>query len=842
MLARIVALDAAAGLANLRENVSILRHFVTVGRERAYGKGKVPSSVENSAGHRRLVMAMAYCQIYGQLNQTGDRIGEVLDELAELDIPADISFDLAAPDSVLQRVRQWQARGNIVSPSVYPNHLDPECADSNWWSYSREHCLRLLTLLRQQAAAKGFEQLDAIDTYTPGNDFVSACRQSGFRFLTGFCAPTIINDGHWKITHASAPLAPYGMSDDDYRKPAPFGDDGLVIASMELRNPLECLEHWSEGPFCPLNLIMGDRTVEIGDEPVETMAAAEDWMRLSALTGQPRFFSINLQYFTGPKCFDLNHRMLLWLKNQQRQGRLRFVGLRDYARILRQHGGVLPQTTYWRGGCAGQQVGGRPGMGIETIVAENARGQWQFRKGSAGAERYFDYAKPWDYPAFDPLGELPRSEGYTAEVKDCAMTCEQDVLTVRFTPDAPDHARICLWDVLDGFKGPFELLQSDGSAQSAEIVPHPGGSGGSILVDIARGKEPAKLRVRFASRGGNRHSRDFKGLISAETVWIHGRPVTRLAAAVVHKLQFSLRCQTSHRVNYDTICGRSFASGTLLGSQTLAVELDGRSTQSMVRLWGVTADQVVIDDQEMEALGMQAAAECQRIASTFCKTSPPPQGPMRFWRESEYPQWLIEAARAGADREIETVNGMVKSLVDGKVVCARHMAADLPISSKGRVRSHRFDRVEQTGRQEIIPTFYDYGQTFGPGLSGWAQFVWMGLALRGLQGDRSYTLVLHLYDPEERNTRVRVEAWRSDFEAQVREGPKLSLCPPQRVPQGIAGRHTRQAFVSLPIPPDLLGSPAVTIALWGDSEGMRYDRYTEKTGSLFLSHAWLIES
>jgi hypothetical protein len=62
------------------------------------------------------------------------------------------------------------------------------------------------------------------------------------------------------------------------------------------------------------------------------------------------------------------------------------------------------------------------------------------------------------------------------------------------------------------------------------------------------------------------------------------------------------------------------------------------------------------------------------------------------------------------------------------------------------------------------------------------------------------------------------------------------------VPQGIAGRHTRQAFVSLPIPPDLLGSPAVTIALWGDSEGMRYDRYTEKTGSLFLSHAWLIES
>jgi len=63
----------------------------------------------------------------------------------------------------------------------------------------------------------------------------------------------------------------------DYRKPeTPPADGGFLISSMELRNPLTCIENWSDGPFCPLNQTMGDRSIEMGELPLETLAVCED--------------------------------------------------------------------------------------------------------------------------------------------------------------------------------------------------------------------------------------------------------------------------------------------------------------------------------------------------------------------------------------------------------------------------------------------------------------------------------------------------------------------------------------------------------------------------------------
>ena len=697
-------------------------------------------------------MVSALCHIYGQLGQTSDRTGEVLRELAEMGIPADISFDLDAPESILAEVRNWRARGNVVAPSAYPSHLDAKHTNSNWWALEEGECVRLLTILKERAQAKGFDGLDAVDTYTPGNWFIRACRKLGYRFLTGFCAPTLINDGHWQITQIAAPLAPFFASDEDFRKPqARGGEADVLIASMELRNPLDCLEHWSEGPFCPLNLIMGDRTIEAGEEPIESMAAAEDWMRLTELTGQPRFFTVNLQYFTSRKCYDITRRMLQWLKEQQLQGRLRFVGLREYAGQLQENRGVLPQTTYWRGGVVGSHVGGRPGTGTEVVVCENHQVQRIFRQGARGAERYFDYTTIWNYPAFEPLGLLPKSEGYAAVVEQLQTQREGNELRLSFTirSSRAKDLKVCLWDGLAGLTGPFTVLRVGGAGRCAEVVPHPGGSGGCLLVDVTQSGARVELAVESKGTTSNRHSRTFHGLFKAETVWIRQRPLTRIAADVCHPLRFSIRANTKRQVTYDFICGKKYGSGSLPQGQAVTVELNGQFSQSMFRLWDVSADELEVDDAECQELSERIVRENQRIARTFAASAVPPTEPVRFYREQDWPNWLTQAAKVGADRGIATVNQLVaERYPNQQVVAARHLASDLPFSTKGRVRCHNLhlDRVEQPGREEVVPVFYDYGQSYGPGITGWNMFLFMRFGLRGLDPKRKYTLLLNAYD------------------------------------------------------------------------------------------------
>ncbi len=86
----------------------------------------------------------------------------------------------------------------------------------------------------------GLGPMRAVNTYTTGNSLVAACRNSDIRYILGFCAPTVIEDGGWEIAHYGSPLSPYFISDEDFRKPeAGERNDALMIASMN------CAIQWS---------------------------------------------------------------------------------------------------------------------------------------------------------------------------------------------------------------------------------------------------------------------------------------------------------------------------------------------------------------------------------------------------------------------------------------------------------------------------------------------------------------------------------------------------------------------------------------------------------------------
>lgn len=783
------------------------------------------------------------CQVYGQLSQIGPRLLEVLRGLEARGIPADIDFDLSFSPEQLAACRRWHERGNLVAPNVYPFDLDPACTNANWWSYSEEECGRLMSILRTRLADIGLEDVKAINTYTPGNGFVRAA-QHGFHYLLGFCAPIVSHDTHWQISQVGCPIGPYFAGSEDYRKPASPGvEPGFVIASMELRNPLTCFHHWSEGPFCPLNLLLGDRTVETGEWPVETMAASEDFLRQSELSGEARFFHINLQYFSSRKCFDFNERMLDWLASQARMGRLRFTGLAEHAKTLRATGGVLPQSTWWRGENMGQHCGARRGDGIEAIISEDAAGQWQFRSGHAGPERFFDYRKPWNYPAYDPKGQLPASENYTVRVSRQPQKTSDRSAALEVSVDPVDGGgmrRFCLWKILPGLRGPFHLEHLDDNVRCVSLVPHPGGAGLSVILeaDLTSALD-FRLVVGFDGPATRSSSKQWADLVIAETVDLFDQPLTRVSSTAPYPLQVSLRPTAAHPVRTSQILGGTWSEGVLKPGETWHGTLDGSRSVSVVRFWGISAD----------ALQMSPEAECDLTAQAERRTTELAHhgdqtikagSILRFGPDA--PAWTAEAARRGADREIERTNAIaLERAGKNKIVAALHMACDLPFGSKGRAGSSFYDRHEVHGAEAFFPIFYDYGQSYFPGVAGWNQFWRINLGVRGLDPDGNYKVVLHTYDPEARGTMCRLSATACDHEAHVNLSPEVVLGPPFLACQGLEQRFSNGAFVVHPLPDLVVASGAANIHLYSDSDQAAYDRFTERPGFAFLSHAWLIK-
>ena len=545
--------------------------------------------------------AQTLVQIYGQLNQAGSRIVDELKFLERLNIPADIAVGITYNEEQMAAINAWSDQGNIVSPNLYPNSIDAKCADSNWHIYDEETCFNLLQNAKEMVLDAGFRRFDAINTYTPGNELIRAAKRIGIHHLTGFCSPTLINDGHWKINHTGAPVVPYFASNEDFRKPEmPSDDQWLQMSSMELRNPLTCLEHWVEGPFDPLNLIMGDRSIEPGDEPVETMCAVTDWLEMSRLTNVPRLIVVNLQYFTSLKCFDLNHQLLTWLAEQRDLGKLRFVGLPEIAELNKAAGGVMPQTTWYRGENMGTMCGGQAGDGCPGIISESINGQVIWRTGQAGPERAYNYNNPWNFPAFDATGKTPEHSSYTADVKTKQIRQDKSVdIELKWDASSPTAVYLCAWGALDGLTAPFNLVSKKG-IDKLEIVPHPSGRGGALLFQSSDSSGSARVTIEHNGIFSDTFSQRWEELVAAETSIIRGRAVTRFAPLVPARFNVNISLKGNRTARWEAILDGKASSGVLISGDKLEATFDGTRMASMLRMWDVTISDLQIEESSIK--------------------------------------------------------------------------------------------------------------------------------------------------------------------------------------------------------------------------------------------------
>lgn len=799
---------------------------------------------------------VSYCHIYGQLDQTGDRLPEELAHLFGLKLVCDTSVRFPQAARHREALQELHARGGLVAPNIYPADLDKRYSDPNWWKYSEAQCLELLGIAKERFEALGLGPMVAVNTYTTGNSFVKACRKLEIRTILGFCAPTVIEDGGWEIAHYGSPLSPYFISDEDFRKPeAPGRSDAVMMVSMELRNPMVCLSHWSEGPWCPLNALAADRWLEPSEEPLPFIQIAEDWLRQAELSGVPKFFHINLQYFFAGECYPHNRRALEWLSEQRDKGRLEIGGIQPWAEKLKSGGGFVRQTTYWRGEMMGFHVGHRPGCFPDVIVDEALEAQRIWQSPDPLPRRFYDYQKPWDWPAFEPKGSAPASvdfSGVSVQVAWSDLGHLEKQVEIEIDNSGPLlQLPVALWDGCEGWEGPYELtVLSDG--WTARMAPHPAGAGGAVLMEgpAATGISRVTARVKGSALSTFTPHKSWGGLVDAQTFFYQGRPYTVLAARTpeAFELEATIHGASGHSepVVIEHLMGLDHGKGVMTDGRAL-LRFNGLHLACWHRFWGVTAGQIDLAGVD-EVLARLRQTTSKRLGDAGCSGAVPEPGFQLFGNLREQSRWDRPFARMAGETERQRMNEWFRQQRPeaGEVVVEAHPGIYLPRGSITKVLGHEFDMQACAAGYAFREICVDYPQGWDWGVAAWVQWRHLRLRLDGLTLEKGrYLLHLHAFDPESRGFSQEVHFFNPEGTEAApllddASAPGASF-PIKKwaLPAGIEGRWHPTALYTVPIPDACLDWPSVGIWVVPQAP-FKLDHWIKERGCPgVLSHLWL---
>ena len=763
----------------------------------------------------------AFCHIYAQWDQVRERLPEVYKHLSSLGLICDITFDEVQSKRFPSELAAIQEAGGLCAPNLYPATLDPESQDANWWKYSHDECVRLLKIAVAKHKAYGIGPLTAINTYTPGTAFVSACKEVGIEYILGFCAPTVIEDGEWEITHYGSPLSPFFPSSEDFRKPSKSetgNGNPVLLSSMELRNPLICLNHWSEGPWCPLNALAADRWLEPSQQPLPFLQIAEDWLRQSEISGRTLFFHINLQYFFNDRCYEHNARALEWLASQKELGRLEIGGLRQWRERLEASSGFVRQTTYWRGEMIGFHVGHRPGCFDDVIVDESLQRQAVWQKPDPIPRRLYSYNQAWEYPAFQPDGSAPESKDlsnikvYTEYAKLNKTDSHIQVL-IKNDGEAQDTPLI-LWDVqADAYNSTEIHCLSKGWA--IQKVPHPSGSTGAILIEGNIPHGASVVELKLIGRGLDcavipKTERRWGNLLVAQCFEIGDQIYTILAAQTPEPFAVNVATTYDGSIKLESLCGIDY-SLRQLGHEPVQLDFDGTRLACWHRFWGVYPEQLTISGvQDAEkVLRERTHHAAKQIAGDVEIPAP---GYQLFGNIRDAGRWDRGMARRLGEKEKHAMNQwMLKQRPGtGRIVVEVHPGIYLPRGSITKALGHEFDSIVCSDNLEFRELCVDYPQAWDWGIAAWVQWRHLRMSLKGLQGrSGKHFLHLHAFDPEKRGINQRVHLYELDANGHTIHRPSPLGCtntadicvkPDWELPRGIEHRWDERSLCSIEIP------------------------------------------
>ena len=561
-------------------------------------------------------------------------------------------------------------------------------------------------------------------------------------------------------------------------------------------------------------------------------------MRQSELTGETKFFHINLQYFFAGRCREHNRRALEWLAEQRDKGRLEVGSLQLWRQRLLENGGFQKQTTYWRGEMMGFHVGHRPGCFPDVVVEEDLQAQTIWQKPDLLPQRLYDYEAMWNYPAFQPDGSAPASEDLAT------ISVHRNGTEVEI--ENPGEARrmpLMLWDALAGLAAPLSV-ESLTPGWKAQVVPHPSGVGGAVKLEgvVATGKSVVKVAVngKASAREG---SRSWPGLVEAQTFFHHGRPYTVLAAQTPEPFVLMAEIRKGPNDHEPIVAehlrGISYEKRTLEEPETV-LRFDGMRLACWHRFWGVTADQITLHgvEETQARLRKATAALAARVAPGLALDG---EGYQLFGNIREKSRWDRALACAAGEEEKRRMNAWFREqrADEGEVVVEVHPGLLLPRGSITKVLGHEFDvmHCEQGyGFHEICA---DYPQGWDWGVAAWVQWRHLRVKVDGLRGrQETYTLHLHTCDPERRELVQQVYFFNPDNDT----AENICAVREWMVPAGVEGRWEAAALCSVTIPEVCLNWSSLGVWIVPMEKSKLYDWVAERGAPGMFSHLWVTRS
>ena len=794
--------------------------------------------------------SIAFCHIYAQLDQLGEELEQEIDNILNKGLICDASFSFEQGEKHAQSLRNLIDQGGLAAPNIYPQQLDKSVCDQNWWKLSVSECVRLLKIAQEKYAQLGIGEMQAVNTYTPGNSFVEACRELNIEYILGFCAPITIEDGAWQITHYGAPLSPFFVSDEDFRKPEKTGlhRQSVLMSSMELRNPAVCLEHWSEGPWCPLNAQAADRWLEPGPEPLAFIAVAQDWMEQSRLTGKSLLFHANLQYFFAGRCKEHNHKALDWLAAMCNEGRLENGSLQKWAEKMRNNNGFIPQTSYWRSEMPGFHVGSRPGFYPDVIVNENLKGQTIWRYPDCLPFRHYNYSSKWNIPQFEPDGTAPASENFSflniqTNIKELSKKQRLIEINLENTSGKSTDMKIAIWDAFKGLRVPFTFSEPEGF--HGTLVPHPSGTGAALLLEgkIEKANYTFTIKAEGRESAGERLEKNWGNLIAARTIRLNNCPCTYISSMAPASFSVTLRKKSlsmpqEEPCKLESLCGIRYESRDLC-NEPVTLRFDATKLSCFHRIWGIYADEIEIDDAEQAEEKLRTKTQIM-IAETQLGLTTEIPGYRIFKSIKKLSLWEQKLALAKGEKEIKKVNEYLRKFTDfsGDFKIEAHPGIFLPPGSLQRTHSRPFTHVVCSDGFTVHDRDVDYAQAWDWGVSAWVQWRQLSLAISGMQGKKgNFKLHIHAFDPESRGISQRVHF----FDASKSETQRMEICGRKfwKLPQGLDKRFEKSAFISIEIPEECMKWESLGVWICPLEDHKLYDWIHEQGSPGLLSHLWL---
>jgi hypothetical protein len=258
--------------------------------------------------------------------------------------------------------------------------------------------------------------MEILGSYTFGHSTPRIARALGVKMLDSLVQWQNWRDGtddnQWLVNPWGAPIVPYYVADDDFRKVAP--GRSIEAFTQATNSNVRAYDIMTDEGQPQLNF---RRTYgkEIGESSNigRFQTTVDLWLAEAPYQAEPLFVSVGLENFVdSPDWNEANKRGVHYLREQARRQKLVFASAADIAGYFERHYSSQPENwLVWPDVYAGQAGWYKPRQLPDRIEVSNAQFHTVHEDGVVLPRFFWDYTRAWSEPVWDDQAAIRQKFG-----------------------------------------------------------------------------------------------------------------------------------------------------------------------------------------------------------------------------------------------------------------------------------------------------------------------------------------------------------------------------------------------------------------------------------------------